>query len=66
VGTFGALYGFAHYGVDLYATSDISVTVTGIIRAITINDGAANYKCEVVTVEPESGAESGSASASSS
>jgi hypothetical protein len=50
IGTFGALYGFAHYGVDLYANAGLYVTITGIVRAITMNDGISNYKCEVVAV----------------
>jgi hypothetical protein len=50
VGMFGALYGFAHYGVDLYANVGLYVTITGIVRAIMINNGISNYKCEVVAV----------------
>ena len=58
-----SLYGFGIYGTAIYGTAAVSATLTGIIRAIDISDGAVRYRCEVA---PGYEIISGSASASSS
>ena len=56
----GSLYGEAIYGEVVYGTANIRLVLLGIIRDISINNGTANYKCEVVEAYEDEEEESGS------